>query len=157
MDMSFRYTLVIGAWSGEEQGLVGSRAYAQKAKSRGDDIIAMLQSDMIAFRVPSEGIQVGFPDRYNSDILTDLVKEVMTIYTPNVQTCTTPVCCSDHQSFYEQGYAGTQFFERCGSIADPLYHDVGDIIDRPGFDMEGELVSLTKALVACAFTILEPA
>jgi Zn-dependent M28 family amino/carboxypeptidase len=43
----FKYTLVIGAWGGEEQGLVGSRAYAQACKARGDNILAMLQADMI--------------------------------------------------------------------------------------------------------------
>lgn len=60
------------------------------------------------------------------------------------------------QSFYEQGYAGTQFFERCGNIIDDKYHDVGDVVDRQGFDLAGELVSLSRGVAATAFTLLEP-
>ena len=41
--IGFKYTLVLGAWGGEEQGLVGSRAYALACKNRGDNIVAMLQ------------------------------------------------------------------------------------------------------------------
>jgi len=154
--IGFKYTLVLGAWGGEEQGLVGSRAYALACKNRGDNIVAMLQADMIAFRSDREGIQNGFANRYASQILTDLAISVMNTYTPEVETCYTSVCCSDHQSFYEQGYAGTQFFERCGNIIDDKYHDVGDVVDRTGFDLAGELVSLSRGVAATALTLLEP-
>jgi len=154
-DISFKYTLVLGAWGGEEQGLIGSRAYARKCKDRNDNIIAMLQADMIAYRVGREGIQAGFPTRYRDLILTDLAIQTMNTYTPEIETCTTSVCCSDHQSFYEQGYAATQFFERCGSIADPQYHNAGDVVKRDGFDIEGEMLSMTKAVSAVALTVLE--
>ena len=154
-DVSFKYTLVIGAWGAEEQGLVGSRAYAKKMKDAGADILAMLQADMIAFRVPTESIQQGFPDRFASQLLTDLSMSLFTTYAPEVETCYSPVCCSDHQSFTEQGYAATQFFERCGGIADDRYHDAGDVVDRRGFDIEGQLLSLSRGVAAVAFTVLE--
>jgi len=44
--------------------------------------------------------------------LTTLLKDVVQNYVPNVDVCDTSACCSDHQSFYEQGYAATHFFER---------------------------------------------
>merc|ERR1719272_295845 len=154
--IQFKYTLVLGAWSGEEQGLVGSRAYAAKCKTNGDNILAMLQADMIGYRKEGEGIQNGYPNRNADPILIDLVTAITTLYTPEVESCVTTVCCSDHQSFTENGYSATQFFERCGAIADPMYHNAGDVIKRDGFDIDGELLSLTKACVANALTLLEP-
>eukprot|EP00041_Stephanoeca_diplocostata_P011085 m.179985 g.179985 ORF g.179985 m.179985 type:complete len:452 (+) comp18405_c0_seq1:162-1517(+) len=153
--LDFRYSIIIGAWSGEEQGLVGSRAYAKACKDKGMDILAMLQADMIAFRSPNEGVQCGFPDRYADPLLTDLAQSLMNQYTPDIETCFTPACCSDHQSFTEQGYSATQFFERCGGIIDDKYHNAGDIIDRPGFDLDGELVAMSRALAAITLTIAD--
>ena len=50
----------------------------------------------------------------------------------------------------------TQFFERCGAIADPMYHNIGDVIKRDGLDIDGQTLSLSKACVAAALTLLEP-
>ena len=36
--------------------------------------------------MPTEGIQLGFPNRFGDDLLADLVKEVVAIYTPEVET-----------------------------------------------------------------------
>lgn len=151
--ITFNYTLIIGAWSGEEQGLVGSRFYARKLKAEGADVVAMLQGDMLAFRRSGEDIQAGFPTRYASEVLTDLAMEVTGKYVPKLRTCYTPACCSDHQSFWEQGYAATQYFERCGPIADNRYHNAGDVVDRPGYDIPEQLASLTKAMIATIATI----
>jgi hypothetical protein len=96
------------------------------------------------------------PNRFADPLLIDLVTDSIQIYTPEVEVCTTTVCCSDHQSFFEQGYAATQFFERCGSIADPCYHNACDVVKRDGFDIEGQTLSLTKSVIASALTILEP-
>jgi hypothetical protein len=149
----FKQSIILGFWSGEEQGLVGSKAYAQRCKQDGVDIVAMLQADMIAYRVPTEGIQCAFPTSIQDQILTDLCMALMEEYTPSVETCYTPACCSDHQSFIEQGYSATQFFERCGSIADPMYHNPGDLVDRTGFDLEEQMTLISKALGAIAAEI----
>lgn len=60
----FKYSVIIGAWCGEEQGLVGSRAYAKHCRDTNMDISAMIQGDMLAYRKPGERAQCGFPDRY---------------------------------------------------------------------------------------------
>ena len=43
----FKYTVRFCLWSGEEQGLYGSRAYASKMKQDGENIIAVLNGDML--------------------------------------------------------------------------------------------------------------
>jgi len=134
--LRFKYSVILGSWCGEEQGLVGSRAYALNARQNGVDILAMLQGDMLAYRQPGERAQCAFPDRSHTPELTSVVQDIIRTYVPNVDVCETSACCSDQQSFYEQGYAATFFFERCGPIADPQYHRSEDLIVRTGFDQE---------------------
>lgn len=67
----------------------------------------------------------------------------------------TPACCSDHQSFDAIGYPATWVFERNGPIADPMYHNSGDISEREGFDFEQVRAITTGAslrylLMCCA-------
>ncbi len=67
---TFSNTLVLACWDEEERGLIGARAYAQRAKSRGDDIVVMYSLEMIGFRtdVPSSqkvpaGFDLLFPEQ----------------------------------------------------------------------------------------------
>jgi len=114
----------------------------------------MIQGDMLAYKSPSEAPQCAFPNRYHTPELTSLLKGVVQTYVPNVQVCETSACCSDHQSFYEQGYVATQFFERCGSIADNQYHQSGDLVFRSGFDTV-QWVYNGQAMLASLLTLAE--
>lgn len=152
--LQFRYTVILGSWCGEEQGLVGSRAYAADIKDLDYDVVAMIQGDMLAYRLNREVAQCAFPERYDDPDLTDLAISVVNEYVPDVETCYTSACCSDHQSFYEQGYSATQFFERCGSIADDQYHQSGDLVERSGYDMD-QLVLNARAMFANLLVIAE--
>jgi Zn-dependent M28 family amino/carboxypeptidase len=48
--VTFQKHVVLAAFAGEEQGLLGSRAYARKAKDAGEDLVLMVQADMLAYR-----------------------------------------------------------------------------------------------------------
>ena len=87
------------------------------------------------YRVPTENYQCAFPNRYDDPDLTAFMMETATEYVPELDVCFTTACCSDHQSFTENGYSATQIYERCGSIADPFYHNSGDLVFRTGFDV----------------------
>ena len=102
---------------------------------------------MVAFRVPTENYQVAFPNRNDDPDLTALAMTTVETYVPEVDVCITTACCSDHQSFTENGYSATQIFERCGSIADDRYHNSGDLVYRTGFDFQ-QFVYTTRALFA---------
>jgi len=145
--LTFDNTIVLGLWGGEEQGLVGSRAYAQRERQRNVNIIAMFQADMVVYRT-TEPQQIGFPLRFHTPALTALAKSTANTYVPAIRTCDTNACCSDQQSFVEQGYQATLFFERCGNILDPQYHRSGDTMNRAGYDLDGEMTSIAKAFTA---------
>ena len=110
-------------WSGEEQGLYGSRAYASKMKQDGENIIAVLNGDMLGmvssssilksilfatfhpgWTLPRTNITVGMSDRFISKPLNDLVNGITRTYVPSIGIGPTSACCSDHQSFFENGF-----------------------------------------------------
>ncbi|KAI9189603.1 hypothetical protein H9P43_001036 [Blastocladiella emersonii ATCC 22665] len=149
-----RRTLKVVNFCGEEQGLIGSKAYARSARARGDPIVFMLQGDMLAYRHPGEPLQCALPAAHASPEASLVVRKVAEVYTPEVVVGTTSACCSDHQSFYEQGFISTQIFERNGPIKDPMYHNRGDTVGRIGYDFE-QLQALTRIALATTVTVAE--
>ncbi|KAI9222425.1 hypothetical protein BC828DRAFT_346042 [Blastocladiella britannica] len=149
-----RRTVKVVNFCGEEQGLIGSKAYAQAAKKRGDKIVFMLQGDMLAYRVPGEPLQCALPAAHASPDASAVVSQVARAYVPEVVVGQTSACCSDHQSFYEQGFVSTQIYERNGPIADPFYHNKGDLARRSGYDYE-QLQGLARIALATIVTVAE--
>ena len=64
-------------------------------------------------------LSIGTPE------VAQLVSNLSAIYSPELSVGFTQTCCSDHQSFHEQGFPATQVFERAGPIVDPMYHNSG--------------------------------
>lgn len=153
-NVSFSRTFVLSAFSGEEQGLYGSAALAKKLKAEGTKVIMMVQGDMLAYRKPGEPIQIAFPSRYHTEEVTSLFRNVTELYVPYAVVGTTNACCSDHQSFWENGFPSTAYFERNGPIADPKYHNSGDLVYRQGYDFE-QLRASTRAMLAAGFEVAE--
>jgi len=153
----FAYTIHFVLFSGEEQGLLGSAAYATKLTNEGVSVIAMVNADMISYRRTGEAMQCAFPNRYHTPTLTSLLQTTVREYTPELIVGTTTACCSDHQSFFQRGYAATAIFERNGAIADPMYHNVGDLFNRAGIDLNGQYQLLVKAYFAMVATLAVPA
>jgi hypothetical protein len=117
--ITFNHTVVLAAFAGEEQGLLGSKAYARELRSNDVDVLVQIQADMLAYRREGEPAQLGLPDLIGTPEVAALVSKLAALYAPELSVGYTPACCSDHQSFHEQGYAATQVFERAGPIADP--------------------------------------
>ncbi|KAI0656249.1 Zn-dependent exopeptidase [Cubamyces menziesii] len=143
----FRKNVQICAFAGEEQGLYGSRYYAQELRQKGANLTLMVQADMLAYHAPGEPAQLGLPDRIGTPEVTQLVANLSAIYSPELTVGFTPACCSDHQSFHGQGFPATQVFERAGPIADPMYHNSGDLSERDNYDFD-QIKSIAKVQFA---------
>ena len=61
LSSSFHLPVELALFAGEEQGLLGSKAYAKELKKADREIALMIQADMLAYRVPSEKTQLGLP------------------------------------------------------------------------------------------------
>lgn len=62
----FKRTVQLVFFSGEEQGLWGSRAYAKMLRDNDTNVRFMLQADMLGYHLPGEPMQIAFPDRYDT-------------------------------------------------------------------------------------------
>lgn len=154
LKVQFQYTLRICSFAGEEQGLLGSRAYAAEQKKLGTKIIAMLNGDMLGYQLPGKPISLGMKDRYVAPWLLSVVNSVTALYVPQLPIAYSPSCCSDHQAFTENGFPAVGFFENPGSASDyPHYHKETDLVQYLNFD---QLKLESSAMLASAMTFAVP-
>jgi leucyl aminopeptidase len=110
-------------FNAEEQGLIGSMAYARRSKSRGEAIVAVWQMDMIGYNAvePSTwevhaGFAVSAAVEASSRRLAELLRDAAHIASPELPTVqiydsgTSPAGDgasgrSDHASFQKHGYS----------------------------------------------------
>jgi hypothetical protein len=128
-DFEFEYTLVFITFSGEEQGLYGSEAWASDAADAGMDIVGMINMDMLGY--------LAFGDTPDADIvfngasvdLRNLVDDCL-LYVPGFSTVDGSLpfgASSDHASFWGNGFRAIMFFEDSGDYS-PYIHTANDVI-----------------------------
>jgi len=122
-------TLRYALWTGEEQGLNGSEAYAQRAYQNGENIIGYLNLDMIAWN--TLGSPPGIDLYYSTSLpptlqLAQLFADVVPTYNLNlIPQLGTGVTGSDHASFWQYGYTSILGIED-NSDFNPYYHSSQD-------------------------------
>ena len=123
------------------------------------EIIGMYAADMIGYRVPGRGLQVGLPIVSHTPAMTALAEVAFNLYVPDVETCEYTGCCTDNVPFLNRGFPSSRFFEACGALDDPKYHTPEDAFPREGFGEEGydigKMVMLSGFAVRAASLILE--
>lgn len=150
---SFNTTVNFVLFSGEEQGLLGSRSYAKNASDANENIIGVLALDKIGYAVTSnEGNSLRHHANPASAWMANISRSVAYRY-PN-EIGLTVLCLSedpdsDHFSFVEQGYAGSDFVR---NATNPFYHTSEDIADHMNFSYLTKVCKLalgTIATIAC--------
>lgn len=150
-DVAHNRGLRLCLFTGEEQGLVGSRAIASLWAEEGANIYAMANADMLGYTSTPE-IQQAFMDRSMDPTLTQYAMDLIATYVPTLPTVFTTACCSDQQSFYENGYPSVGFFESGNAAtAYPSYHKTTDLLEN--LSME-QLTLQTQAITATVFSLL---
>jgi Zn-dependent M28 family amino/carboxypeptidase len=61
--VKFHSNVELAFFAGEEQGLLGSRAYALQLRKAGANVTLMVQADMTAYHAVDEPSQLGLPAR----------------------------------------------------------------------------------------------
>ncbi|NJD60137.1 MAG: M28 family peptidase [Anaerolineae bacterium] len=133
-------TLRFAAWTGEEQGLLGSDAYAHRAYQRGENILGYLNLDMIAWNTinTSQSIYLGYGSSVPGSLdLANLFSDVVNAYHINLQPTigTRYLVSSDHGSFISHGYPAILGIEGEDDF-NPYYHssqDTSTNTNRPYF------------------------
>ncbi|MEO0077234.1 MAG: M28 family peptidase [candidate division WOR-3 bacterium] len=158
-DYNFAYSIRYICFCAEEQGLIGSAAYAQQARANGDSILGMINFDMISYTdVAPENLEVfGKVSNPNCSTFVNYFINTASLYVPQLTTnrrMVTSLSGSDHHSFWQQGYVAL-----CGiedyPLNNPYYHTSGDSIGA-GFNDLNFCTNTVKAGVACLASLANP-
>ena len=148
--LRFAHTLRFVLFTGEEQGLHGSAAYAAECAARGEDIQGVINLDMIAYNSDEEPVidLYAQTDVDGSLELARVFSDVIGIYgldlTPDRFSDVGPIRNSDQWSFLEQGYPAFLAIEDTGDLT-PHYHTASDTLATLDLDYYADY---TRAAVA---------
>lgn len=151
----FRRTIRFAWWNGEEQGLVGSNAYAVAAAGRGDRI-TYVNTDMNAYRASGDGYDVDYILNDSTPSLVSVLSAATTTYVAGlgVNSASLSGGTSDHRSFFRAGFAAAFPFEDVPTYS-PFIHTSNDTVGTSANDF---LLSklITQSIVAGLATLAEP-
>jgi hypothetical protein len=123
---SFDYTLVFIAFDEEEQGLIGSRAYADSSYNRGDSIKGVLNFDMIAWDSNND-YKLNIFTNSASYNFSATARYAFNVYQPilDVVFSVGNMSSSDHYYFWQRGYNAFCGIELMTDFH-PYYHTIND-------------------------------
>lgn len=161
---AYRSTIKFITCTGEEQGLVGSDAYARDAKARGEDIRGVINMDMTGWagdgKPNPEDLDLICNDQSMAigQLLARCAADYQTGFPVNAVNCPEDTG-SDHSSFWQQGYPAvfgiTDDEDYCGLPGNyPHYHRSTDTIANCG--NKAFFYSTIKTTVAAAAHLAEP-
>ncbi|HSO27489.1 MAG TPA: M28 family peptidase, partial [Anaerolineales bacterium] len=129
---SFGCTLRYALFSGEEQGLYGSQAYANAIAASGDNVEAVLNLDMVAFNSDAQPIIDLYtrPGNTSDLAIANLMADVASAYNLNLipDIIQNGESRSDHASFWSVGYPAILAIEDFSDFT-PDYHTINDTLD----------------------------
>jgi len=148
------YTVRFLAFSGEEQGLYGSSAYALAAERTDQRIVGVVNMDMIAYAdAMPEDLEI-FVNRASSWMGDRLFQDAAEYADLTVSTRVDPsMVYSDHASFWDHGYPALLAIED-EPLQNPYYHQTGDTLDTLNLDF---CAQAAKAALATVAVLAQPA
>lgn len=143
-DISFADTVIYALWTGEEQGLYGSTAWASWANSQGLDIQGYYNFDMIGWEDPAPEDLDVLANNASYSFGQDFV-DVADMYTNLLHDLqVSSVSASDHYPFWQNGYVAFCAIEDYWPTY-PYYHTTQDTLDKVSIPFATEV---TRAMVA---------
>lgn len=152
-------TVRIVAFSFEEDGLVGSRAMAERDAANDADIVGAVSMDMVGYTTPAIDPLTGLPGTYlamvadpTSAALAHAFGAGNYWYQPAFPAAgavidpavLSDIFRSDHFSYVSKGYPG-MIVTDTANFRNPNYHTLADTVDTIDWDY---LTGSTKAMIA---------
>ncbi|KEP48844.1 bacterial leucyl aminopeptidase [Rhizoctonia solani 123E] len=154
-DYQGAYAIEAHAFAGEEGGLLGSKKVATEYKAQNKVIRGMLDFEMVGYQ-PATASNAGKSSTIT--VLSDPVPQmsshmaqIVQKYVPTAEQRSV-ACgygCSDHYSFYDQGYPVVCIasYGPEDSQLNPGYHTTNDTVDKLDFDKASDFVRAGLAWV----------
>ena len=146
---SFDYTIKFIAFDEEEQGLIGSKAYADTAFKYGVVIKGVLNLDMIGWDSNNDYELSVSSNIASMPLLADFT-DILRIFQPQLSPHLIIAPNSDHSSFWNRNYPALLAIEEYPGDFLPYYHTVNDLfqyINRPYF------LAVTRGAIASLVTM----
>jgi subtilisin-like proprotein convertase family protein len=146
---SFDYTLKFIAFDEEEQGLFGSKAYADTAYKYGAMIKGVLNLDMISWDSNND-YEISLASNVSSMPLLADYTDILRIFQPLLSPHLINIPNSDHSSFWNRGYPALLTIEEYPGDFHAYYHTVNDLfqyVNLPFF------LAITRGTVAAMATL----
>ena len=140
-------TMMFMAYSGEEEGLLGSQDIASSFKKAKKAVVGVVQFDMTGF--PGSGDAVVFMTDFTNPELTKFSQKLMDTYvkTPwSTDRC--GYACSDHASWTKAGYFSVMPFEAKMDGDNKDIHSSRDVIGKLDFKFGLHFAKLGLAFMA---------
>lgn len=169
-ELQFESTLIFAAFTGEDQGLFGSRAYAQDLKSSDANIVGMVTNDVVGNIVGGGGNIDSVSVRCFSDQQSDeetspnrqlarYIKLQGEAYLPNfivnlIPSRDRPGRGGDHFSFNEQGYTAARLTEPEDNL--DHQHNMDDLPQFMSFPYLTKVVKINAGSLASWADAPEP-
>ena len=146
----FNHTIKFVAFSGEEQGLLGSEVYADEAQSEGWNIGGVLNCDMISYaETTSDGNNLVVYENSASQWLYTYTGDVNEEYADYIGPLTLHAggtsSGSDHYYFWQNGFSAIFYFEY---EMTPYYHSSQDTIANINITYAAKNIRLILATLA---------
>lgn len=140
-------TIEIFFYAAEEGGLIGSSQIASQYKNAGVDVIGVLQLDMTLF--PGSGVfTIGSMTDFTSQWMRDYMAEINKHYLhAKIVEDKCGYGCSDHASWYRQGYSTIMPFEATFNDMNSDLHTTRDVIsEKLNFEHSAMFTKLALAI-----------
>jgi hypothetical protein len=156
----FAHTIRFVLFTGEEQGLLGSDAYAADCAARGESIRGVVNLDMIGYNTGEPAFNVyarsgTYPGASESRQVAEVLSDVVGIYNLNlaphrIHNDTYPLRWgSDQWSFLDRGYPAILVIEDyVGHDFTPYYHTSNDRLDTLDLAFFRDLTRTAVATIA---------
>jgi hypothetical protein len=145
----FNHTIRFVAFSGEEQGLIGSSHYVEDAYHNNEPIVAVLNADMIGFAPSaSDGLKGKIYENDASEWIVTFTKDISQVYADYIDielTAQGETWGSDHNSFWEYGYDAVFYAE---FNFNDYYHSAADTVDHMNISYATRFSRLILATLA---------
>lgn len=157
----FKNTIRFVLFSGEENGLLGSKDYAQSVSSKNENIISVFNLDMISYLKPGDPLYLDVCYDAQSSSLYNTYVNIADQYLPNLSICDSKNSpwknSSDHKSFWDKNYPALYFGDDLDPTGPehPNFHTRADSIGN-GSNSKEYLEGVVKSVTATVATLAEP-
>lgn len=117
-------------YAGEESGLLGSAEIAKAYKAEKKNVVGVLQLDM-TMQPGSGEFTLGSMTDFTSATMREYLKQINSIYIGGkIVDDKCGYGCSDHASWFRQGYPAIMPFESTFNMSNHNIHTVKDLVDN---------------------------